>query len=280
MQDYAALGITDISDRKKIFGLIQMLRKESLGGPERLRLVTSASTMTTSSSNSGSGLRQPTSYYHRSNTYQDGLSAAYSPTSPNPMQSRLPQLQSNIPSMDHGQYTRMRRQSTVQMPNKPPSSPARPVRSRTMSDAGSSLPRCTPSATTTTTTRKPDLRRSVLAPDSFISNFNTISSDEEDEDEEEMAPRRYRASAPMLNAYGMPTSSSAAAVKSRRSIGALKSASAAQQSRLDNLPPSDLDQKIRVCVRKRPLNKKETERCEKDIAETIGTRSILINEPK
>ncbi|KAI7874927.1 kinesin-domain-containing protein [Lichtheimia hyalospora FSU 10163] len=200
VQDYAALGITDISDRKKIFG------------------------------------------------------------------------------MDHGQYTRMRRQSTVQMPNKPPSSPARPVRSRTMSDAGSSLPRCTPSATTTTTTRKPDLRRSVLAPDSFMSSFNTISSDEEEEDEQDMAPRRYRASAPMLNAYGMPTSS--AALKSRRSIGALKSATAQQQSRLDNLPPSDLDQKIRVCVRKRPLNKKETERCEKDIAETIGTRSILINEPK
>lgn len=257
-----------------------MLRKESLGGPERLRLVTSASTMTTSgnsSSSSGgssSGLRQPTTYYHRSNTYQEGLSAAYSPTSPNPMQSRLPQLQSSIPSMDHGQYTRMRRQSVVQ---KPPSSPARPVRSRTMSDAGSSLPRCTPSATTTT--RKPDLRRSVLAPDSFISNFNAISSDEEEE-EEEMAPRRYRASAPVLNAYGMPTSSSSAAIKSRRSIGALKSSSAQQNSRLDNLPPSDLDQKIRVCVRKRPLSKKETERCEKDIAETIGTRSILINEPK
>lgn len=255
-----------------------MLRKESLGGPERLRLVTSASTMTTSAHSSssgggGSGLRQPTNY-HRSNTYQEGLSAAYSPTSPNPMQSRLPQLQSSIPSMDHGQYTRMRRQSVVQ---KPPSSPARPVRSRTMSDAGSSLPRCTPSATTTT--RKPDLRRSVLAPDSFISNFNAISSDEEEE-EEEMAPRRYRASAPMLNAYGVPTSSSSAAIKSRRSIGALKSSSAQQHARLENLPPSDLDQKIRVCVRKRPLSKKETERCEKDIAETIGTRSILINEPK
>ncbi|OAD78395.1 hypothetical protein PHYBLDRAFT_24434 [Phycomyces blakesleeanus NRRL 1555(-)] len=46
------------------------------------------------------------------------------------------------------------------------------------------------------------------------------------------------------------------------------------------VPPSDLNQKIRVCVRKRPMNKKEMERSEKDIAPLLNTRSIQINEPK
>ncbi|KAI8974079.1 P-loop containing nucleoside triphosphate hydrolase protein [Pilobolus umbonatus] len=53
-----------------------------------------------------------------------------------------------------------------------------------------------------------------------------------------------------------------------------------------NTPPSmqlgqsDLNQKIRVCVRKRPLNKKELERGEKDISPASGVRSINVNEPK
>lgn len=62
-------------------------------------------------------------------------------------------------------------------------------------------------------------------------------------------------------------------------MGALRPPGTRAQN-LDSLPPSDLDQKIRVCVRKRPLNKKEIERGEKDIGRAIGSRSIQINEPK
>ncbi|OBZ84750.1 Kinesin-related protein 6 [Choanephora cucurbitarum] len=47
-----------------------------------------------------------------------------------------------------------------------------------------------------------------------------------------------------------------------------------------DLPLSDLNQKIRVCVRKRPLSKKEIEKGDRDMAPTLGTRSLQINEPK
>lgn len=43
---------------------------------------------------------------------------------------------------------------------------------------------------------------------------------------------------------------------------------------------SDLNQKIRVCVRKRPLSKKEVEKCEKDITPAASVRTVHVNEPK
>lgn len=43
---------------------------------------------------------------------------------------------------------------------------------------------------------------------------------------------------------------------------------------------SDLNQKIRVCVRKRPLSKKEIEKCEKDITPAASVRTVHVNEPK
>ncbi|KAI9318468.1 P-loop containing nucleoside triphosphate hydrolase protein [Dichotomocladium elegans] len=162
----------------------------------------------------------------------------------------------------------MRRQSTAQPPPKMPSSPAtRHVRSRTMSDAGSSLPRA---AAATAAARRTDLRRSVLVESYATTTIgNNVSSEEDEEIESPRSTRRYRTSAPMLNAYGVPVSP----MKSRANVGALKQAT-------DILPPSDLDQKIRVCVRKRPLNRKEQERNEKDIAQVTGTRTLHIHEPK
>ncbi|CAG8493568.1 12723_t:CDS:10 [Ambispora leptoticha] len=44
--------------------------------------------------------------------------------------------------------------------------------------------------------------------------------------------------------------------------------------------PSNLNDKIRVCVRKRPLNQKELAGSQKDIATVAGSRTIHINEPK
>ncbi|KAI7832022.1 hypothetical protein BX661DRAFT_179671 [Kickxella alabastrina] len=43
---------------------------------------------------------------------------------------------------------------------------------------------------------------------------------------------------------------------------------------------SNLNDKIRVCVRKRPLNRKEREKSEKDIVITNGCRSLSVMEPK
>jgi hypothetical protein len=43
---------------------------------------------------------------------------------------------------------------------------------------------------------------------------------------------------------------------------------------------SDLNQRIRVCVRKRPLSKKEIANQESDIAPLVGSRTIQLNVPK
>ncbi|KAI7848628.1 P-loop containing nucleoside triphosphate hydrolase protein [Circinella umbellata] len=43
---------------------------------------------------------------------------------------------------------------------------------------------------------------------------------------------------------------------------------------------NDLHQRIRVCVRKRPLSKKETAHGERDVAPVVGARTIQVNAPK
>lgn len=98
-----------------------------------------------------------------------------------------------------------------------------------------------------------------------------------DEDHEE-SPPSYRklarsvpsmASSPKqsrlnLNAYGVPNSLPAASM-----ISTQKKA-----------PTGDISDRIRVCVRKRPLSKKELKRGESDTARVTGRRTITILEPK
>ncbi|RKO89966.1 P-loop containing nucleoside triphosphate hydrolase protein, partial [Blyttiomyces helicus] len=66
-----------------------------------------------------------------------------------------------------------------------------------------------------------------------------------------------------LNAYGVPIAS----------VGPPVARAAA------SMKPTDLNDRIRVCVRKRPLNKKEVARKEVDIA-TVQGRTLWMNEPK
>ncbi|KAI9482556.1 P-loop containing nucleoside triphosphate hydrolase protein [Zychaea mexicana] len=285
VQDYAALGITDITDRRKIFGLIQMLRKEA----PPLKIMTSASTLTTTAATNTSGLRKPQAYPSMRTTSTTATSM-YSnssndyPISPsNAYTSRLPQPPSS-PAQDHTQRyssknnARLRRQSIISMQPSPSTTPKpeRHVRSRTMSDAGhTGLPRASRNNNSNHSNRT-DLRRSVLT----TAPSSSKSSSDDEEDEDDTSARRYRASAPLLNAYGVPMSPSA--MKARASMGALRFAASQSTalSSVSDLPPSDLNQKIRVCVRKRPLSRKDLERAEKDIINAIGTRSLQINEPK
>ncbi|KAI8802576.1 P-loop containing nucleoside triphosphate hydrolase protein [Cladochytrium replicatum] len=74
------------------------------------------------------------------------------------------------------------------------------------------------------------------------------------------SPNKQRG--PLLNAYGVPVANSGN--------------SSGQKSKSS----SDFNERIRVCVRKRPLNKKELKRNETDIATVGGRRTIIINEPK
>ncbi|KAI9019374.1 P-loop containing nucleoside triphosphate hydrolase protein [Phycomyces nitens] len=229
-----------------------MLRKDS--NPGRLNIMTSASSVT-------SGLRQPMSY---PKTFNDNAPTA-SPTSPGSFHTRLPQPQSTTaPLADSSRLPapRSRRPSVLTL-NKSALTglQERPSRTRTVSDVGriesSSLQR------TRVLERRAEVRRSLLVDQDEPET--TESSDEE------AGTRRYRASAPLLDAYGVP---SASGIKTRASMGALK------YSANTVMPPSDLNQKIRVCVRKRPMNKKEVDRSEKDIAPLLNSRSIQINEPK
>lgn len=274
-------------------------------------MVTSASTMTT-------GLRRPQSYggarptlitSNTTTTNSNNKTDSTSPLSPvygtrlaqpnSAMEQQLVNSSSSIPS----RISRPRRPSVIgspstnPVPNKSTLPQPRPtIRQRTMSDAGrldmSNLP--TRASTLNSGHHRPraDLRRSLYLDqdDSMKSILSDLKSttatddnkdddDDSDDDDDTSKARRYRASAPLLNAYGVPT------VKSRASMGALKYSSSSYTSTAPPppapiLPPSDLNQKIRVCVRKRPLNRKELEKGEKDISPCIGTRTLHINEPK
>ncbi|KAI8989951.1 P-loop containing nucleoside triphosphate hydrolase protein [Pilobolus umbonatus] len=182
---------------------------------------------------------------------------------------RQPQTYTNTRLPLPDSFNRGRRQSLVSSIPLPPAPtpityPERPVRMRTMSDA----PRIdTAQQRTQLKDRRIQLRRSLFL------EHNTAEEDETESDEDTTKNRKYRVSAPLLDAYGVPTKGKAAQ-KSKPVVPAPPA------NPLFNLPPSDLDQKIRVCVRKRPLNKKELDKAEKDIAFCAGARNVQINEPR
>lgn len=130
---------------------------------------------------------------------------------------------------------------------------------------------------------------------------SSFQDDYESSDEEEKCEIR-RGSGPLLDPYGVPISGKRAAA-SQRAAAASSGFTMTAPSSFGTSPAgssnspvtitgggggnsgghalqSDLNQKIRVVVRKRPLNKKEVERGEKDISPTCGIRSINVNEPK
>jgi hypothetical protein len=128
------------------------------------------------------------------------------------------------------------------------------------------------------------------------SNSNTsfpLEQDDEEESDEENKCQIRRGSGPLLDPYGVPIQNKIRYARTNNNVPLVSSPFASPPINQPQPPPpaataaasssigqSDLNQKIRVCVRKRPLNKKELERCEKDIAPTAGVRSININEPK
>ncbi|KAJ2718571.1 hypothetical protein GGI07_005691 [Coemansia sp. Benny D115] len=103
----------------------------------------------------------------------------------------------------------------------------------------------------------------------------------------------------LVNAYGIPTRPTTAHTRrpgnDRRSLapssnaGPLLRPQTAQRgarpdggsggSALDDTP-SNLNDKIRVCVRKRPLNRREKEKGDRDIVNVKGCRSLSVMEPK
>lgn len=100
------------------------------------------------------------------------------------------------------------------------------------------------------------------------------SIDADDEQEDQSVIRKLSRSVPSmasspkqsrstlnLNPYGVPNTFAAPLTQRKSSTG-------------------DLADRIRVCVRKRPLSKKELKRGESDITRVSGRRTISILEPK
>jgi kinesin family protein 2/24 len=96
-----------------------------------------------------------------------------------------------------------------------------------------------------------------------LQQFEAASAQEEEEEELQLNSPNRR---PNLNAYGVPSRH-----PSRGNSYSLPA---------KHNVPSNLNDKIRVCVRKRPLSKKEIARNEKDIANINSQRTLQINEPK
>ncbi|CAI2163866.1 11057_t:CDS:10 [Funneliformis geosporum] len=107
---------------------------------------------------------------------------------------------------------------------------------------------------------KPNLQPALMQQQ----QFEAATAQEEEEEELQINPSPNRRN--NLNAYGVP---------SRHSSRGNSYSLPARQN-----VPSNLNDKIRVCVRKRPLSKKELARNEKDIAIINGQRTVHINEPK
>ncbi|ORY91826.1 P-loop containing nucleoside triphosphate hydrolase protein [Syncephalastrum racemosum] len=140
--------------------------------------------------------------------------------------------------------------------------------------------------------QRPDFKSAGRSPgqqqnQEYRFNLNQPDDFGSEEDEEEKCEIR-RGSGPLLDPYGVPM-----AGRQRPNIGQRSNTfanspgtspasafAAASVASSTHAIQSDLNQKIRVCVRKRPLNKKELERGEKDISPTAGIRSINVNEPK
>ncbi|KAJ3252541.1 Kinesin-like protein kif24 [Chytriomyces hyalinus] len=103
-------------------------------------------------------------------------------------------------------------------------------------------------------------------------DLNALDSDDSDEPvtvKYSFSPSRSnKGPQPLLNAYGVPTSIAAA---QRVTVGG---GAGSGNSRVD------LSDRIRVCVRKRPLNKKELRTNQIDVATVSDRRTLIVNEPK
>ncbi|KAI8060111.1 P-loop containing nucleoside triphosphate hydrolase protein [Gongronella butleri] len=267
MQDYNNLGIVSIHDRKKMFQLVQSLRQE---------LPTLENGLVSSHATQYQARRpsRPAIDPYASSNLPDltSLSMSRRSTSNNGSPSAAhfyaPQTQHQQQQQQQYQQQQQQQQQQPTSATTPPVAQSMPLarsRSRTLPDQHQ---RPMDLFSKQQQQRPPQLTDALLA-----------SSDDEDDDDDEAPEILQRDGAnALLNPYGLPNKPRSAAPKQQ------------QQSQLPTattnngnnaaLGQSDLNQKIRVCVRKRPLNKKELDRGEKDISPAVGTRSIHINEPK
>ncbi|KAJ1669258.1 hypothetical protein GGF38_002393, partial [Coemansia sp. RSA 25] len=107
-------------------------------------------------------------------------------------------------------------------------------------------------------------------------------ADDSDDDLERVVRRTGQSG--LVNAYGIPVRPSTAH-GARRTASERRSLAPPRSIVGDNIrgktpPQSSLTDKIRVCVRKRPLSTRERERGDKDVVLATGARSLAVLEPK
>jgi hypothetical protein len=117
----------------------------------------------------------------------------------------------------------------------------------------------------------------------------------EDVTENKREPPVEQPSARLLDAYGIPVTqrpkiltpalneqgSLEEFMQSRlKASSSLTAKSITASTTATTTATSELNQRIRVCVRKRPLSKKEVANQESDIAPLVGNRTIQLNAPK
>ncbi|KAI8377733.1 P-loop containing nucleoside triphosphate hydrolase protein [Radiomyces spectabilis] len=263
MQDYSSLGITSIGDRKKLF---QSLRQELPTLENGLVSSPSSNSSTISSPSLAStptGLKTPQSYRRRP---QQDLTPKNSP---------IPS--SAIPDL-----------STLSMSRRPPNSAAGASPQSTAASLNVPPPTRSRSRTLPDQSQRPEFLKSGKSPAAVPEHILTADQDDESSDEESRCEIR-RSSGPLLNPYGIPIQNKLRSTgynQQRSNSLAMPAFLTGGTSPVANANSpvtagqSDLNQKIRVVVRKRPLNKKELEKGEKDISSTVGIRSINVNEPK
>lgn len=143
--------------------------------------------------------------------------------------------------------------------------------------------------------RLPLVNRSPTRPGAGITKPNPPSSYKQfkrpkvlDEPMEQQPIINDRPSTRLLDAYGVPITSnrqhqapkSNEITKSLEDFLLSKSKANAVSTTPTSTPYNELHQRIRVCVRKRPLSKKELTMQETDIVPMVGSRTIQLNAPK
>ncbi|KAL5032616.1 hypothetical protein BDEG_20706 [Batrachochytrium dendrobatidis JEL423] len=301
MQDYGVLGVQSMEDRKKLFQLIQTLKSESPmlvdNGSSFHRTLPAVSRLE-SRIPGPSMLPKPAAFaappaYHvqpsHSTHSQNQSHSHHHPkhTSPHSLSQRVSQqyvepVQPPIPVPTHQPQYEPPMRSLI-------SNAARLHHAHTAPALGNSMEDIRLSTADSYRERKP----SHSAPDSEDTDeemaisgnsgsFNNHAGRNPIKKKQHVlqgqlsfSPKR---SPLQLNAYGVPIS--VAALDSTTISGTSNATLHASSSSLKSNAKTDLSDRIRVCVRKRPLNKKELKKGESDIATVNGRRTIAIFEPK
>ncbi|KAI9327803.1 P-loop containing nucleoside triphosphate hydrolase protein, partial [Pilaira anomala] len=135
-------------------------------------------------------------------------------------------------------------------------------------------------STTTTKITSPYKQQKPLSKPKVLEDFNIVEPPKETINEQP--------SSRLLDAYGVPrthsqqkkTADVPGSLEAFISRSKTSNISTTTIGNLSTTIQNDLQQRIRVCVRKRPLNKKEQDMHELDIVPVVGPRTIQLNVPK